>query len=79
MQAIPSISGQSTDFITLNNWLRQATWNSMSDIDIGTYIITVDAGILTRPQNWIKNSTSYTISVLGNCSLSSEVITFSTG
>jgi hypothetical protein len=79
MQAIPSISGQSTDFITLNNWLRQATWNSISDIDIGTYIITVDAGILTRPQNWIKNSTSFTLSVLGNCSLSSEIIAISTG
>jgi hypothetical protein len=80
MEAIPSISGQSTDFITFSDWwLRQATWISMSDIDIGTYIINVDAAIGTVPQNWIRNSTSFTLTVLGNCSLSSEVITFSTG
>ena len=80
MSVTPSISGQSTDFITFSDWwLRQATWISMSDIDIGTYIINVDAAIWTVPQQSIKNSTSFTLTVLGNCSLTSEIITISTG
>jgi hypothetical protein len=51
----------------------------MSDIDIGTYLITVDAEIWTMPKGSYRNSTSYTLTVLGNCSLTSEKITISTG